>query len=141
MYDLDAAYARVRAGLIEIGSTVDPAAAAKAAADALEPLRRRQAWSLMPVGILQPDPKGTYDDLVEKMISIVSVISVNAGSALAHEAHVTERNALQSAELEFAETARMLDVAVPLVVKKLRAGRTVDMADMPAPPSSGSSPR
>jgi hypothetical protein len=129
MPDLETAYDRARARLIEIGSKVDPAVAAKAAADALEPLRRRQGWSLMPVGLVEPDPKGA-DDLVERMISAVSVVSVNAGSALAHEAHVTERNALQSAELEFAETARMLDAAVPLVVAKLRAGRTVDMTDM-----------
>lgn len=131
MSDLNAAYDRARARLIEIGSEMDPAVAAKTAADALEPLRRRQSWSLLPAGLVEPDPARSHDDPVGRMMSAVSVISLGVGSALAHEAHLMERNALQSAELEFGDTARMLDVAIPIVVAKLRAGRTVDMTDMP----------
>lgn len=130
MPDLDTAYDRARARLIEIGSELDPAVAAKAAADALEPLRRRQSWSLMPVGLVEPDPARAQDDPVGRMLSAVSVISLGVGSALAHEAHLMERNALLSAGREFGETADLLDKAVPLIVAKLRSGRTVEMSDM-----------
>lgn len=131
MPDLDTAYDQARARLIEIGSEMDPAVAAKAADDALEPLRRRQSWSLMPVGLVEPDPARAQDDPVGRMLSAVSVISLGVGSAHAHEAHLMERNALLSAGREFRETADMLDRVVPLIVAKLRSGRSIDMADMP----------